>query len=224
MPTRREVLFNIASAPWAAALVERPRKRVYAQPEIIHEAHCLSEESANGFRLLVTRNGLGSNAFSPKVIIVPGARQLSRETGRELLRHVAGGAWLILESGLCFIPRREAVEQIRVLRDVFGLEVQAPLANCGEYVEYAWPLHRLVRDFSMFTPVMCSPEERIAELGGAAVCVKRRVGNGGIIFLGSMLGPGLLAEDREAHQVGSAMLEEIRKSIMDKRPIASVQA
>jgi hypothetical protein len=214
MPTRREVLFNIASAPFAAALVERPRKRFHPQLEIVPEPHCLSEESANGFRLLMTRNSLASNAFSPKVTIVPGARQLSRETGRELLRHAVSGAWLIFESGLCFTPREEAVEQIRVLHDVFGLEIQAPLANRGGYVQYAWPLRRLVRDFSMFTTVTCSPEERIAELGGAAVCAKRRVGQGGIIFLGSMLGPGLLAEDREAHQVGSAMLEEIRKSVM----------
>jgi hypothetical protein len=107
------------------------------------------------------------------------------------------------------MPRERAVEQIRVLRDVFGLEVQNPVASRGGYVKYAWPLQRLVRDFSMFTPVKCSAEERIAEFGGAAVCAKWRVGKGGIIFLGSMLGPALLAEEREAHQVGSAMLQEI---------------
>jgi hypothetical protein len=209
MPTRREVLFNIVSAPFAAVLFERPRNPVRAQPEILPEPHCLSEESANGFRLLMARNRAVCNAPSPKVVIIPGARQLSRETGRELLQEMVSGTWLIFESGLCFIPRDRAVEQIRVLRDVFGLGVQIPLANWGGYIEYAWPLHRLVRDFSMFTPVKCSPEERIAEFGGAAVSAKRRIGKGGIIFLGSMLGPALLAGEREAHQVGSAMLQEI---------------
>jgi hypothetical protein len=209
MPTRREVLFNIVSAPLGAALVAHPREPVHAQSRIVTEPHCLSEESANGFRFLAARNRSVSTGLSPKLIILAGARQLSRQTAREMLQYVAGGAWLILESGLCFMPRERAVEQIRVLRDVFGLEVQNPVASRGGYVKYAWPLQRLVRDFSMFTPVKCSAEERIAEFGGAAVCAKWGVGKGGIIFLGSMLGPALLAEEREAHQVGSAMLQEI---------------
>jgi hypothetical protein len=208
MPTRRELLFNILSAPVAAALVRHPREPAHAQPEIIPEPHCLSEESANGFRLLLSRNTPLSRGSSRQVVIVPAARQLSHATGRGLLRNVVGGAWLILESGLCFMPKEAAVAQIRVLRDVFGLEIHAPLASLG-YIEYTWPLHRLVRDFSTFTPVKCSPSERIAELGGAAVCARRPIGKGGVIFLGSMLGPGLLAEEREAHQVGSAMLRGI---------------
>ena len=103
----------------------------------------------------------------------------------------------------------EVIQQIRVLRDVFGLRVQAPLANGGAYIEYVWPLRRFVRDFSMFTPVECSADEKIAEFAGMAVCARRRIGKGGVIFLGSMLGPGLLAEEREAHELGSAMLQEI---------------
>jgi hypothetical protein len=206
MQTRRELLFNILSTPFAAALVEHPFELVHAQPQIIPEPHCLSEESASGFRLLLQRNRQVLKGFSPRLIIIPGARQLSRETGRDMLRQVTSGTWLILESGLAFMPREEAIGQIRVLRDVFGLEVQAPLATGGAYIEYTWPLRRLIRDFSMITPVKCSRAETIAEIRGAAVCAKRPVGKGGIIFLGSMLGPGLLAEEREAHELGSAML------------------
>jgi hypothetical protein len=208
MPTRRELLFNIVSTPFAAVLVEHPLGPASLEPEIIREPHCLSEESAKGFQLLLTRNRAG---FDAKVIIVPGARQLSRKTGLQLLRKVTNGTWLILESGLPFLPRGEAIGQIRVVRDVFGLRVQAPIANGGAYIEYAWPLPRLVRDFSMFTPVECSADEKIAEFSGMAACAKRRIGNGGVIFLGSMLGPGLLAEEREAHELGSAMLQAIRK-------------
>lgn len=215
MPTRREALFNILSAPFSAVLMGHPCGPVSAQPEIIPEPHCLSEESANGFRLLVARNRLASHALSPKVIIVPGARQLSRETGRELLRHAVSGAWLILESGLCFVAPQHAVEQIRVLRNVFGLDVHAPLASRGSYIEYVWPLRRLVRDFGMITPVGCSSAERIAEFAGTPVCAQRRVGKGRIIFLGSMLGPGLLAEEREAHDVGAAILDRIRNPAID---------
>jgi hypothetical protein len=212
MPTRREILFNIVSTPLTAALVAHPRGPAPAQPGIISEPHCLSEESANGFRLLLNRNRLVSSPLSPKVMIVPAARQLSRQAGCELLRQVTSGTWLILESGLCFMPRAEAIGQIRVLRDVFGFEVRVPLASRGAYIEYAWPLRRLVRDFSMVTSLECPQTEAIAKFGGVSVCAKRPVGKGGIIFLGSMLGPGLLAEEREAHELGSAMLREIRKS------------
>jgi hypothetical protein len=211
MATRREVLLNILSTPFAASLFAHSGQPVCAHPKIISEPHCLSEESATGFRLLLRRNTLAWSALSPKVIIAPGARQLSRETARELLQEVVRGTWLILESGLCFMPREQAAGQIQVLRDLFGLEVQAPLASRDRYIEYAWPVVRLVRDFSVSTSVKCSQSEKIAEFAGATVCMRRRVAKGGIIFLGSMLGPGLLAQEREAYQVGSAMLEEIRK-------------
>jgi hypothetical protein len=209
MTTRRELLFNILSTPAAAALVKHSFERDFAQPRIIPEPHCLSEESASGFGLLLSRNQQLSRGFSRNVMIVPAARQLSRETGFALLTQVRTGAWLILESGLCFMPRGEAIAQIRVLREVFGLEVQTPRESVGAYIEYTWPLGRMVRDFSMVTPVTCPRAERIAESGGVTVCGKRLVGNGGVIFLGSMLGPGLLAEEREAHELGSAMLKSI---------------
>jgi hypothetical protein len=211
MRTRREVLLNLLSTPVAASFVEPAREPQCPQPKIISEPHCLSEESATGFRLLVMRNRLALGPPFPKVIIAPGARQLSPDAARGLLQEVVGGTWLIFESGLCFMPQDQAAGQARVLRDVFGLNVESPLASRDGYVEYAWPVQRLVRDFSMVTPVKCSRAETIAEFRGATVCAKRRIGRGGIIFLGSMLGPGLLAEEREAHQVGSAMLEEIRK-------------
>jgi hypothetical protein len=211
MRTRRQVLLNILSTPLAASVVGHAREPLRAQVKILSEPHCLSEESATGFQVLVTRNRPASNARSPKVIIAPGARQLSRESAGGLFQEVLRGTWLILESGLCFMPREQAAGQVGVLRDAFGLEVRDTLLSGDGYIEYAWPLHRLVRDFSMFTPVKCLRTERIAEFGGVTACTKRRIGRGGIIFLGSMLGPGLLAEEREAHQVGSAMLEEIRK-------------
>ncbi len=229
MPTRRELLFNIVSpisqllssielggSSWrarhmfaASCLV--PNSLVSVEPEIITESHCLSQESTNGFRLLLSRNTAIFGGPSPRLIIIPGARQLSREAGLKLLQKVNRGTWLILESGLPFMPPEESVGQIRVLRDVFGLRVQAPHANGGAYIEYVWPLRRLLRDFSMITSVECSADEKIAEFGGMAVCAKRRMGNGGVIFLGSMLGPGLLAQEREAHELGSAILQAVRK-------------
>lgn len=209
MPTRRELIYNVLSTPFAAALVAPPSEPASPRPEIIPEPHCLSEESANGFQLLLQRSQIAFNGSQPRLTIIPGVRQLSFKTGFALRRQASAGAWLILESGLGFMLPEQAVTQIRVLRNVFGFEVQAPFATNGAYIEYTWPLRRLVRDFSMFTPLDCPQTEAIAKFKGATVCAARAVGQGGVIFLGSMLGPGLLAEEREAHELGNAMLKKI---------------
>ncbi len=206
MPTRRELLFSIAASPAVAVLVGKP---VLLRPhgtEIIEEPHCLSQESGKGFRLLLSRN---AHALSSAVILAPGNRKLSLEGAVRLLRRVAAGKWLILESGLAFMPQEEAVGQLKVLRDVFGFKVHDPVAVDDAYIEYTWPLQRLVRHFSMITPMECQRSESIAERRGVPVCARRSIGSGGIIFLGSMLGPGLLAEEREAHDVGTGLLREI---------------
>ncbi len=202
MPTRREVLLRIGAAPVAGVLARHSSKAVPVQPEIFEEPHCLSQESAKGFRLLLSRN----TPLSRNVIILPASRELSRQMALQLRRQVEAGAWLIVESGLAFAPSRETAAQIRVLRDVFGIETRPALPHPGGYIEYSWPMRRLVRDFSAITPVECSRSERIAESQGVAAGAKRFLGNGGLIFLGSMLGPALLAAEREAHELGSAML------------------
>lgn len=206
MPTRREILFDIAAAaPLAGYVLGHPLVPLRREPEIIEEPHCLSQESAKGFRLLLSRN---QQALSPKLMIAPGNRKLSREAALRLLHRVTAGKWLILESGLPFMAREEALGQLKLLRDVFGFRVHAPLAVEDAYIEYTWPLRRLVRHFSMIAPIECSRSESIAERWGVPVCEKRFIGSGGVIFLGSMLGPGLLAEEREAHEVGAGLLRE----------------
>ncbi len=202
MPTRREMLFNLSAAAVAGVLARHSSVGATVQPEILDEPHCLSQESAKGFRLLLSRN----TPLSRNVIILPASRELSRQTGLQLRRQVEAGAWLILESGLAFVPREEVIAQIHVLRDVFGLIAKPPVEYPGGYIEYTWPVPRLVRDFSMITPIECGRNEEIAYSRGLAVGAKRSVGKGGIIFLGSMLGPALLVEEREAHELGRAML------------------
>jgi hypothetical protein len=51
--------------------------------------------------------------------------------------------------------------------------------------------------------------------------MKRRIGRGGIVFLGSMLGPNLHAEEPEAHRIATALL-----SIMSRagRPTSKATA
>ena len=202
MPTRREVLLSLSAAPFTGVLGRRSPAAFVPAPEIIAEQHCLAQESARGFRVLLNRN----TPLSREVIIVVGSRQLPRRTALQLRRRALDGAWLILESGLGFVRHEQAAAQVCVLHDVFGFRAKPPVEHAGGYIQYTWPVPRLLRDFNAITPVDCDPTERIARSQDVTAGAKRFLGHGCIIFLGSMLGPALLAEEREAHELGSSML------------------
>jgi hypothetical protein len=73
-----------------------------------------------------------------------------------------------------------------------------------------YPQRIMVRTFGAITPVTCATAERIAEFAGITVAARRPMGNGGgIIFLGSILGAGLLAQEREAYEAGCALLRGV---------------
>ncbi|MGA8030252.1 MAG: hypothetical protein WB992_24175 [Bryobacteraceae bacterium] len=140
------------------------------------------------------------------LIILAGVRELSVETCWELRKRAIAGSWLIYESGSCFSSPEESLLCSRILNRVFGLEVLPTIVTAGSCIEYSWPARRLVRSFQAATPIRCHSSEVIAEFGGVPVCARRCIGRGGIVYLGSMLGPGLFAEEREAQSVGIAML------------------
>ena len=192
MQTRRELLFTLASATIPVA-----------DSHIFAENDCLSQESARGFRLLLRR------VVSGNIIILPGSRGVSLERAVALRRAAMRGALVVIEGAPAFRSHN-------VIRDVFGFELQPPrsVANTDRlYIQYTWPVPRLVRHFSSIMPVCCLPSEKIAEFAGITVCAKRRVGRGAIIFLGSMLGPVLLAEEKEAHDVTRAILRSAATSL-----------
>ncbi len=188
--TRRELLAAVASAPFLS--IPPARSGVH----FIEEPHLLSAESARGYRAIANRSGW---------LIAPGARDMSSETCASLLPSIHSGAWLLLESGVCFSPPAHAATQSAILKQGFGLDIQPP-RNAHSCVTYSWPIRKMVRPFQTITPVLCSPREVIATYDGWPVCLRRKLGQGGIIYLGSMLGPGLMAEEREAHAIGSALL------------------
>jgi hypothetical protein len=120
----------------------------------------------------------------------------------------------VIESGLCFLNPNQVERQIAMHRICLGVETRTPVSVCSNnrdngtgYIEYRWPARRLVRCFETITPVMCARDEVIAEWAGMPVGLKRRVGKGEIIFLGSPLGMGLFAEEAEAIELGRAMLD-----------------
>ena len=205
MQTRRELLFTLSSMPAAAAFLPRPSVCLPAATGIFPEPHCLSEESARGYRKLLDELG---RDVGP-AIILPANRGLSYEAAGTLLERVRGGGLLILESGAAYSSPEQIRGQARILTAAFGIHTGEPVevsAHEASYITYKCPQRILVRTFGAMTPVRCAPEERIAEFAGTAVAVRRSVGKGTIVYLGSILGVGLLAQEREARQVGHALL------------------
>lgn len=191
-PTRREVLASAFALPFSFCLSE---------PQIIHDRTLLAEESAKGFRILL-------RDASVPLIILPAVRTISLSLALRLRRRALAGSWIVIESGLCFEAATNWKELSRVLRTV-DVQIAAPLQVPSPYVSFTWPQRRMVRTFEAVTPVFCVPTESIATFDGLTVGARHSLGRGGVIFLGSMLGPALAAEEREAHTVCSQIFRKI---------------
>jgi hypothetical protein len=195
MLTRRQLLEQTFAVPLAMSL------RATVQPsriEIISEPNCLSQESAEGFRAV-----LASIAASD-VILLCGVSCPNGHRTFELRHRALRGAWVIWENS-------PFAHQKEMLEDAFGIatEDRQPVSPDRLYVSYNCPVHTLTRALSAITPVSCAPGEIVARYGNVPVAMKRPLGRGGIVFLGSMLGPNLRAEEREAKQIATAIFSGI---------------
>jgi hypothetical protein len=203
MLSRRDVIMTATAAPFLLARGKSPER---GHVEFVQERHSLMEESSRGFRDLLKE----SNSPRTKVIIAAGARKMQSAVGRDLLQRVRSGWTLIFESGLCFSSQGDCDAQARMLLEVFGWRILPRGAAGIDYVHYSWPLEQQVRTFAAVIPLVCREGEAIATWRGIPVCARQRIGRGCAIYLGSMLGTGLFAGEREALALGRALLEEAR--------------
>ena len=192
-PTRREMLASAFALPLSFSP---------ASAQIIHDHTLLSEESAKGFLFLLC------NVDVP-LIILPAAQTISWHLAFRLRHAALTGSWILIESGLCFEAASNWKHLRRVLREAFHLEIEEPLKVRDHYIRFEWPQKGMVRTFEAVTPVTCAPTELIATFNGCAVGARRSMGRGGVIFLGSMVGPALAAEEREAHAIGNGMVQHV---------------
>jgi hypothetical protein len=231
MPTRREFLTGLALAPFVVHLTAG--QSAARSVEIWQEDHCLSLESSMGFRHLVscyppaTIFATGRPA-SGSLIIAPGIRWMSLSIAADLADRIHRGAWVILESGLGFSSRAESEHQTDVFKRVFGLQLLPPVKvgkkpAAATYLEYTRPVHRLVRTFEAITPVRWDQSETLARSGTHSVCIRKRIGDGTLVFLGSMLGPGIGAEEREAIEVASALVTSDSEGIFNSPRISGAK-
>jgi hypothetical protein len=135
-------------------------------------------------------------------LVVPGAGSLPEELAHQLFAFTSDGGIVVFESAAGFGGFED---QRDMLAGHFGIHLQPPLnlwaKGTAPYIYYRWPVHESVRDFSRVTPVSAAGGDIIGSAGDLPVAA--RVGR--FIFLGSPVGPALLAGDREAHSWFSAL-------------------
>jgi hypothetical protein len=158
---------------------------------------CLLRESLVGFcgmGIPACRAPMDGQAC--RFYVVPGIGSLPEEFARRLSAFTRGAGWVVLESAAGFGGFEE---QRRMLARHFGIRIHPPVdlwANgTAPYIDYRWPIRERVRDFSRVTPISAEGVEIIGSAGDLPVAARR----GRLIFLGSPVGPALLAGDREAH-------------------------
>jgi hypothetical protein len=181
-----------------------------------------------------TRATAESVPFSP-LILVPGLAGGATALTRKLRTFAQHGSVVVIESGAIFQDGPEFEDHRRLLRDDFSVGTEVPVALCedqpqkqisigvrgaGEfkrpgglplevlpYIDFLWPIQVKIRDFSRAIPVSVEGGEVVA-ISGFSVAVRKCMGRGSVVFLGSPAGPSILAADSEARNWLYAVLAQ----------------
>jgi hypothetical protein len=161
-----------------------------------------------------------------KTIIVPACLVPCPALTQEIAVALEGGSCVVLESGAGFATRQEFAAHQEWLRNHCSVRVEAPvdlwrplneppgqprsrgrltirnspLPRGAPYVDFHWPFRTKIRDFTRMVPVSALPEQVVASCRDWPVASKHDRGRGTLVFLGSPIGPALLAGDAEAHR------------------------
>ncbi len=172
---------------------------------IAHENHLLATESARGYsQVLASSMSKSVDGCS----VVAGLRTLAEREGYLLADAVGEGRWLLIESDLCFATASESAYHRHLMRELFGLQLGLPVTSQDLndlYVTYDWPVRCMVRHFGGGVAIEADDDDVIARAGGMPIAVRKTVGKGGIIYIGTPLGPLLTSGDREAIQLAHAL-------------------
>lgn len=199
---------------WATCRVAPAREKISQCLLLDLGEHCALRESVAGYAKALADVGVQFVTHLPisdallRAVIVPAATVMEGGLAPRLSALVEEGTRLLLESGAGF----SSPSGFRAHRDMliryFGLEIKPTVHLWPEtgprrvpYVDYVWPVETRVRDFSRVAPLSAGqPGEIIGWAEGMPVALKRNAGKGTLVFLGSPLGPSLLAGDLEARR------------------------
>ena len=174
--------------------------------------NCALPESLAGYEAALKGAGIRYARTTPgplppcRAVIVPACVVIEPQGAREVSGLLRRGSTVVLESGAGFADPAAFVAHRRFLQAHFDLQVEEPVSlwegtEAGvrvPYVDYGWPLPAKIRDFSRVVPLSTPAGEVIASVDGSAVAVRRKVGKGTLVFLGSPLGPLLWSGDSQA--------------------------
>lgn len=228
--TRRTFLEAAACAGSARAHMREPEFRCAL---LDPGSDCVLRESLQGFAgamrgaIKVSADEELEHRQECLFYALPGAGAIGGELGSRLAALVRHGAWLLFESAAGFAGERAFQAQREMLASHFGLAIERPLdlRENGEsivpYVDYLWPAAVKIRDFSRVAPAGSGTRpaaapvpprggrlswEAIASIAGCSVAVRKRLGNGVLVYLGSPIGPALAAGDGDAHRWLSSLI------------------
>lgn len=142
------------------------------------------------------------------VIIAPAASLTDIHQICWLRTQIEAGALALVESGGAFLSSTAFRRQQSVIRSQLKLTMLQPVMLWGTqdsarglpYVDFTWPVPARVRDFSKMIALNGEGAAAIARIEDKPVAFKLRLGAGNLVFLGSPLGPHILAGDREAQR------------------------
>lgn len=169
---------------------------------------CSLPESLAGYEAALRDCGVEVLRLSPPELpqadlyCVPAAAELHADFMRGLRVRVEAGSSLLLESGLAFTKPAAVAGQRSLLLEAFGVSFHAPVTldlSCRvPYVDLFWPRPAKIRDFSRLVPISAPDAQVIGQHRQWPIALKRELGKGTLIMLGSPLGPALWTGDREA--------------------------
>lgn len=176
------------------------------------EDDCALGESLRGYKAALREAGIPFNVLKKdaklphRIVIVPAVARLDAPVAKRLSDSLKEGKVVLFESAAAFLPagefaaHREQIFSSFEIRldaqvDLWTIERSSPRIP---YVDFTWPLPTKTRDFSRIVSVAADEGEVIGCVNSLPVALKRKVGGGTLIFLGSALGPHLRAGDAEA--------------------------
>jgi len=224
MMTRRHILFAAVSGPLLPRLgvAASENGRQAGRWIVVDQGNSLARESARGFQAALRRTGERFEisdsvpSCSAELIVLPFAAALARQQVLRLRTQVVSGCSVIIESGASFASHDEKLRQSVMWRHTFGVRVDLrpsagtwPAGDSPDYVRYHWPADTQIRHFGEFFPVHLSGAEEIAIYRGRTVAIRKQIGRGELLFLGSPLGPILAAEDHQAAELAAGMIQHL---------------
>jgi hypothetical protein len=170
------------------------------------EGDLAGKESERGFaqaldRLLPTQPRLG------RAVIVPSASALEGTALSSLVREAQLGATVLIDLADGFASQADIARTRINLAHHLGIEIADPVTyGTGDYIIYRWPLPVLVRHFTRISYVKPGRNTPVAHLGIHSIAVRKEIGLGSVVIIGSTLGSLLLAGDEQAYQILARLL------------------